>query len=177
MRAFLLLMLAILALLLAACPFTGSKPKTDAAQQATGYTTGGPAGRPAGADPGSGQGQTQAGAGTTVVDIGNRAPAGMPEGWPETLPAYPEAAIKMSQNIGSGGTAALNVILETKAAPQDVLRFYDEKAKAAGFTNALQVNTKDGGGMYRYESDKQAFSVTAAAGATGTTITLVLSQK
>lgn len=178
MRFVLFLVLAGFALLLTACPQAGSKPKLHVVPPASG-SAGGAASTQANQDAAPGQGAAKPGTQAGLVELGGRGEVPLPEGWPQTLPAYPGAAIKMGQRIGSGATAALNVVMETKDAAQDVLRFYDEKAKAAGFTNALQVNTNGGGGMYRYESDTQAFSVTATAGAAGvaTAITLVLSQK
>jgi hypothetical protein len=178
MRVNLLLVVCGLALLLSACSFSGHKSKLHVVKPpAAGKAIQSSAGSQADAVPGQGQGGSKHIDAQGMIDISSKEPAVLPAGWPETLPVYPGATIKMAQQIGSGNTSALNVVLETKAAAQDALRFYDEKAKAAGFTNALQVNTKDGGGMYRYENEKQAFSVTAIAEAAGTTITLVLSQR
>jgi hypothetical protein len=178
MRLYLFPVLAGFALLLTACPHASPKPKLNVIRPPAG-TAGGPASAQANKDTAPGQGAAKPGNGAGLVELGSQGEVPLPEGWPEALPAYPGATIKMGQRIGSGTTAALNVVMETKDAASDVLRFYDEKAKAAGFTNALQVNTNGGGGMYRYESATQAFAVTATAGVAGTAtaITLVLSQK
>ncbi len=170
MRGMLLLVILGSMLALCACPASRQQAQERAAKQA--IERAGASSPPA--ETGSGQGDVPVTTEPGGVEVGSKPAVVLPEGWPASLPAYPGAKITMGQHIGNGPTAALNIALETQDGPGDVLRFYDAKAKAAGFTNTMQVNAQDGGGMFQYKSETQVLTVSVSKGSTLTTATLAL---
>lgn len=169
----LLLMVVGAILVLSACPYERRQAQERAEQQATQRASA--ASSTTAAD--SGQGGVKPDAARGDAAIASKPETTLPAGWPASLPVYPGAKLTMAQSIGSGPTAALNIAMETSAAPGDLLRYYDTQAKAAGFANTMQINSKDGGGMYQYKSETQVLTVSVTKGSALTSATLALTAK
>jgi hypothetical protein len=90
----------------------------------------------------------------------------------EYAPAYPGARVQSSVDMSMGGKKFHNINQHSADAPEKILAFYEEKAKAAGVTTqrmggGLQFGPPGLGNM-------PAHSITATATATGTSIAMML---
>ena len=85
--------------------------------------------------------------------------AAIPAGWPAELPQYPGSEITAATSRNEAGELFVALMLKTGDSPDKVLKYYDEKALAAGFKQKEQLPLPAGSGSVNYERDGASFSV------------------
>jgi hypothetical protein len=82
----------------------------------------------------------------------------MPADWPASLPQYPGSEVEAVQTHKQGDGVMMMVNLKTTDTEDAVIAFYEDKATAAGFTEAGTFSIPEGGQTI-YESADQTFVV------------------
>jgi hypothetical protein len=105
--------------------------------------------------------------------------AAMPAEWPADLPQYPGSTITAATSRSENGGVFVALMLKTNDSPDKVLKYYDEKALAAGLRQLKQLPLPAGGGSVTYESDAATFSVETSqiTGETSTHVSLIYKLK
>jgi hypothetical protein len=104
--------------------------------------------------------------------------ATLPADWPKELPAYPDAEIIHSATNQLNGKPELTVDLRTRDSTAQVLAYYADQAKAAGYT-PKEKKEFDDGSFVAYEAATKRFSVTVlrSQGTSETYVGLVLMER
>jgi hypothetical protein len=152
---------------LAGCNQSGDQTSDEAAQSIASAATAG------GAEIAGQAGQAETGGGevsSTAVVGGN---ATLPQGWPDSLPQYPESKIVTAFSNTEEGNHAFAVNLSTDDPVEQVMAFYDEQALAAGYNKLSEISGADKS-VAHYSSGSWKFTVTctAAGGHTGVMLAL-----
>jgi hypothetical protein len=96
---------------------------------------------------------------------------------PSWIPAYPgskpEVAFTGSSDQGEGGTFTF----KTPDAPQDVMKFYQDKINGMGMKTNLVANTSDGGTIAASGENGSSLNVTAGASGGQTSVTVIYGRK
>jgi len=144
------------------------------ADQSAGEAVGQVPGSPTGAAAAGGQtGQSETGGQGSSASAAAGGGTQLPEGWPASLPVYPNSEIVAAYSTGSGADQAFAVNLNTSATPEMVMAFYKEKALAAGFTQVNAVNDPERS-FAHFTGEAWNFNVTCTAsnGTTGVMLAL-----
>jgi hypothetical protein len=112
--------------------------------------------------------------GTAEVATGEH--ASLPAEWPAELPQYPGSTVEMSQRIDTPEGAQFSVTLKTSDSKEQVVAFYSEKAKAAGYKEVGSMSIEETSQQF-YESDRHTFMVTCNAEEGATIATLMFGPK
>jgi hypothetical protein len=96
---------------------------------------------------------------------------------PSWIPAYPGSKPEMgfsgSSDQGEGGTFSFT----TSDAPQDVMKFYQDKISEMGLKANLVANSADGGTIVAAEDNGRSLNVTVAGGGGHTSVNVVYGRK
>lgn len=106
------------------------------------------------------------------INSGSGAAAQLPDGYS----LYPGASVVSTTTMSQADGQGALVIMESDAAPEEMVRFYRQQAEAAGITIGMEMNS-NGTMMIAGESaGGGTFSFNASPSADGTTAQLVVGQ-
>jgi hypothetical protein len=171
--SYLLVLLAVVLLLVPTCKQIAEKASEKVAEKMIEQSSGGKAKVDLNSKDGSmkvtsddGKTQTQWGQG-----------ASMPEGWPQWLGQYPGSTVQLSNRQVLTDKVSLTVTLQTKDAPELIVKYYEDKATAQGMKSTMKMSMPQNGSMESFTKEDQMLSVTCLTGAEGNTISLVYESK
>jgi hypothetical protein len=103
--------------------------------------------------------------------------AALPEGWPAWLAQYPGSTVTMGNRQAGADRTSFTATLMTKDAPEQVVKFYEDKAAAQGLKSQTKMNMPGNGSMESFVKDDQILSVSCATTSNGNAITLMYEAK
>jgi hypothetical protein len=103
--------------------------------------------------------------------------ASMPEGWPSWLGQYPGSTVQMANRQVLTDKVSLTATLQTKDAPELIVKFYEDKATAQGMKSNMKMSMPQNGSMQSFTKDDQILTVTCVTNTDGNTISLIYEFK
>jgi hypothetical protein len=103
----------------------------------------------------------------------------LPADWPAWLGQYPGSKVMMSNEQHETEKTSCTVTLNTKDAPEQVVKFFEDKAAAQGLKSQSKMTMPGNGTMESFIKDDQVLSVTCITGSgqDGNTISLIYEFK